>query len=207
MLQNLKQNAIMLRYCTKKGLALKQKIYAYKPSMVYISKKAHVVIHQKLLFNKHWDNIRQKKNKIPGSLFVGDHSRFEIGDFTFYAGCRVSVNHNAELVIKSGCMNYDCAIECFNKITIGEDAYISEKVVIRDSNNHTIQRNGYKVSAPVVIGDHVWIGMNATILSGVTIGDGAVVAAGAVVTKDVPAKALVAGVPAKVIRTDIQWHG
>ena len=50
------------------------------------------------------------------------------------------------------------------------------------------------------IGNDVWIGLNATILDGVTIGDGAIVAAGAVVTKDVPPYAVVAGVPAKIIK-------
>ncbi|GGH87258.1 hypothetical protein GCM10007362_48960 [Saccharibacillus endophyticus] len=56
-------------------------------------------------------------------------------------------------------------------------------------------------AAPVVIGQNVWIGSNATLLPGVTIGDHAVVAAGAVVTKDVPQDAVVAGVPAKFIKT------
>ena len=53
---------------------------------------------------------------------------------------------------------------------------------------------------PTKIGRDVWIGANAVILGGVTIGDGAVVAAGAVVTKDVEAGAIVAGVPAKVVK-------
>ena len=47
--------------------------------------------------------------------------------------------------------------------------------------------------------------MRAVILKGVTIGDGSIVAAGAVVTKDVPAKTLVGGVPAKVIKENIEW--
>lgn len=81
----------------------------------------------------------------------------------------------------------------------------------RDSDNHIITRRGNNcnedkpVSAPIVIGDHVWIGMNVIVLKGVTIGEGAVVAAGSVVTKDVPPYSLVAGVPANVIKIDIKW--
>jgi acetyltransferase-like isoleucine patch superfamily enzyme len=52
----------------------------------------------------------------------------------------------------------------------------------------------------------VWIGKNAVILKGIIIGEGSVIAAGAVVTKDVPDHCLVAGVPAKVIRKNIEWH-
>jgi acetyltransferase-like isoleucine patch superfamily enzyme len=53
---------------------------------------------------------------------------------------------------------------------------------------------------PIIIGNDVWIGFRSVILSGVTIGDGAVIYAGSVVTKDVPSYAIVAGVPAKIIR-------
>ncbi len=53
---------------------------------------------------------------------------------------------------------------------------------------------------PIHIGKRVWLGANVTILQGVTIGENAIVAAGAVVTKDVPANAIVGGVPAKVIK-------
>ena len=56
-------------------------------------------------------------------------------------------------------------------------------------------------SAPVVIGEDVWLGAGAKVLKGVTIGDKAVVAAGAVVTRDVPSRAIVAGIPARQIGT------
>lgn len=55
-------------------------------------------------------------------------------------------------------------------------------------------------TAPVTIGNDVWIGMRSIIMPGVNIGDGSVIGAGAVVTKDVPAYAIVGGVPAKVIK-------
>lgn len=58
----------------------------------------------------------------------------------------------------------------------------------------------FQESQPVSLGSDVWIGARATVLAGVSIGDGAIVAAGSVVTKDVPAFAIVAGTPARVIR-------
>lgn len=69
----------------------------------------------------------------------------------------------------------------------------------------TLFRIQAKKTKPVCIGNHVWIGQRAMILKGVSIGDGAIIAAGAVVTRDVPAGCLAAGVPAKVIRKNVEW--
>jgi len=73
--------------------------------------------------------------------------------------------------------------------------------------NHQAYRGTPVVEQPLVskggvtIGEHVWIGAGVTIMDGVTIGDGAVIGAGSVVTRDVEADAIVAGVPAKFIKT------
>ena len=105
-----------------------------------------------------------------------------------------------------GYVNSHGNISCFDRIIIGKRVVISEGVTIRDADNHIIHREGYQATAPITIHDHVWIGVNATILKGVTIGEGAIVAAGAVVTKDVPPRSIVGGVPAKVLSTNVSWE-
>lgn len=57
-----------------------------------------------------------------------------------------------------------------------------------------------EITAPIVVGDHVYIGLNSTVLPGVTIGDNVVIGAGSMVTKDVPAGSVAVGIPAKVIK-------
>jgi acetyltransferase-like isoleucine patch superfamily enzyme len=90
-------------------------------------------------------------------------------------------------------------------VEIGEQTLISMHCSIL-SSNHGVPPIGKLIRdtaddlLPTKIGRDVWIGANAVILGGVTIGDGAVVAAGAVVTKDVEPGAVVAGVPARVLR-------
>ncbi|MEK7154824.1 MAG: acyltransferase [Patescibacteria group bacterium] len=84
-------------------------------------------------------------------------------------------------------------------IKIGEHTDIASEVMIYNSE-HDLEAQDFSATlAPVEIGDYVFIGPRSIILPGVKIGRGAVVAAGAVVTKDVPAFAIVGGVPAKVI--------
>ncbi len=142
----------------------------------------------------------------PGHLIIAPGGRLTVqGHFSIHTGMQVVVDRDASLTLGSGYINDDVRICCFRSVTIGHEVAISESVVIRDSDNHRID-GSREATAPVVIGDHVWIGLRATILKGVTIGDGAVVAAGAVVTRDVPARCLVAGVPASVRRENVAWE-
>lgn len=194
-----------LLYIKKKYSFLKRHIYIYKPTSFYFSKNSSVNIEKSFIFNVHWDNHRICRNKMLGSLYVLDNSNLSIGDFLCYPGCRITVNPNARLSIKSGYMNFESVIECFDSIEIGEGVIISERVVIRDSNNHFIDYAGYTCTSPIKICDHVWIGVGATILPGVTVGEGSVIAAGSLVTKDVPNNVVVAGTPARVIKENILW--
>jgi acetyltransferase-like isoleucine patch superfamily enzyme len=133
---------------------------------------------------------------------AGGHCRVE-DRLLMYGGSSVIVERDARLHVGDVGINNGASIVCFSEITIGNDVLVGPEVCIRDSDSHAIGGSG-SPTRPIVIGDHVWIGLRAMILRGVRIGDGAVVAAGAVVSKDVEPGALVAGIPARFVRP-VTW--
>lgn len=110
-----------------------------------------------------------------------------------YHGAVVRIGEN--VVINNGTI-----IAARLGVTIGDGTGIGYDVLIMDSDGHPLVPGEPTQEGPITIGRHVWIASKASILQGVTIGDFAVVATGAVVTKDVPPYAVVAGVPAKVVK-------
>ena len=95
-----------------------------------------------------------------------------------------------------------CKFQDQGGIYIGDGTLIGHNVVLATLNHaKSPSERSSMIPAPIHIGKDVWIGSNATVLPGVTIGDGAIIAAGAVVTKNVPERTIVGGVPATVIRT------
>lgn len=112
------------------------------------------------------------------------------------------------------------SIHAANYVEIGKDTAIAPGVTIIDNNNHPTNPSDrrymrhtphgsrercmiYSANAPIIIGENVLIGTNSRIQKGVTIGDNAIIAAHSVVTHDVPANAIAAGNPAKIVKTDI----
>lgn len=99
--------------------------------------------------------------------------------------------------------NYNVKILDVDKVTIGDYCMIGPNTVI-STVGHPLTAEGRRqhlsITAPIVIGNDVWIGANCVILPGVTIGNNVVIAAGAVVTKDVPNNCVVGGIPAKKIK-------
>lgn len=140
-------------------------------------------------------------------LVLGDQSNLNVsGNFLIYSGAKIYVNNGATLSLGSGFINHNLNLSCFGNVSIGKDVAIGENCTIRDNDGHMLIGSNNHTPSSITIGDHVWIGMNVTILKGVNIGNGAVIAAGSVVTRDVPANALAAGVPASVKKQEIRWE-
>lgn len=182
----------------------KSNFICFNPCTKVIGKNVEINIKNRFVFNKHWNEKRDLRNTIPALLELSDNSKLTVDDFTIYAGGKVCVADGAELILGTGYINHNISIECFKKIEVGKNVCISDNVQIRDSDNHLIKGKESEATKPIIIKDNVWIGMGVIILKGVTIGEGAIVAAGAVVNKDVPPHTLVGGVPAKIIRENVE---
>ena len=120
---------------------------------------------------------------------AGKTNRFVVGDDTYLGHA---------LLVVSG-----------SSVTIGKHVLIANRVVLNGFSGHPLdpirraagEPPDVTGTSPITIEDYVWIANDATVLPGVTIGRGAVVASGAVVAEDVPELTVVAGVPARVVRT------
>jgi acetyltransferase-like isoleucine patch superfamily enzyme len=142
-------------------------------------------------------------------LKLHDHSTLIVnGYFKAFYGSSIEVFRGGTLTLDGGYINCQSVISCANNVTIGEGAAIARGVFIYDGDHHQLLDDSgeqMNISAPVVIGKHVWIGVGAIVLKGVTIGDGAVIGAGAVVMSDIPGNSVAVGNPARIIRQGVVW--
>lgn len=95
-------------------------------------------------------------------------------------------------------------------VQLGDDCMIAMGIQLRADDGHpifdVISGNRVNISSDIIIGSHVWLSTNSTILGGVKIGDGAVIGFGSIVTKNVPNNSIAVGNPARVVRRDIAWE-
>lgn len=123
-------------------------------------------------------------------MVIGDGNEFFIGE---NAGVR-----GASVLAMEG-----------HKVMIGADSMLSYGIHIRTSDSHKIVdlESGYRINEAkdVIIGDHTWISQNVTLLKGANIGDHSVVGFGSVCSKPYPDNCIIAGVPGKVIKQNIDW--
>jgi acetyltransferase-like isoleucine patch superfamily enzyme len=183
---------------------LNGKVILYKNTVASLHPAGTLQVDEGIFeFNKPWT----EPDPFPSLLSVAEGATLLVKNtFFIYSGARVYVNKGATLILGSGYINNNLNLTCFDRIEIGHNVAISVNVSLRDSDNHTLMPAEKPMTQPIKIGNNVWIGMNVTILKGVEIGDGAVIAAGAVVNKRVPPRCLAGGVPARIIKENIDWY-
>lgn len=149
--------------------------------------------------------------RYPERISIGSKTSFEAHSVISVWSDREGANPNAEIIFGEKCIigEYN-HITCTNGIFFGNNLLTGKWVTITDNNHGESKIDDLKLNpvnrriyskGSIHIGDNVWIGDKATILANVIIGDGAVVAANSVVTKNVPAYSIVAGNPAKVLKS------
>lgn len=150
--------------------------------------------------------------KYNGKMILGDNVTLKSNNNSYhvhmYSPTKLMVDRKDAIIIigENTRINGAC-IHAYNKIEIGKNCLIAANTQIFDGSGHDLSMddplnriNTIGNSKPIKIGDNVWIGINCIIMPGVNIGNDSVIAAGSVVVKDVPAKCLVGGNPAKIIK-------
>jgi acetyltransferase-like isoleucine patch superfamily enzyme len=149
-----------------------------------------------------------------GLLFLGRGLELEIGrkgaiDFGRFVwigdGTKIRCHEGRVEIGQKTVMGQECTISAYQRVRIGEQCVIADRAMFIDFDHGVVEverpirvQGIYK--RDVVVGSNVWIGYGACILRGVSVGDNAIIGTNSVVTKDVPANAIVAGIPARVIR-------
>lgn len=143
----------------------------------------------------------------------GNNHTFKVGAFSSFNGGVVWFeDNNCEIEIgdKTDIASAHLAVtEPNRKIIIGKDCMFSSLIECRTGDSHSIIEKGTKkrinYAEDIVVGNHVWIGKHSIILKGVTIGDNSIIGTSSLVTKNVPNNCVAVGVPAKVVKENVDW--
>ncbi len=139
-------------------------------------------------------------------LQVGRRGRVEFGRFVWIGeGTKIRCHEGVVEIGAKTVMGQECTISAYKRVRIGEQCVIADRAMFIDFDHGVVEverpiRQQGIYTREVEVGSNVWIGYGACILRGVSVGDNSIVGTNSVVTKDVPANAVVAGVPAKIVR-------
>ena len=175
-------------------------IIPYRGSCVEIKRGGRVYLEGNLFLN----TLRMRGSKAECYLCVESGGELRVRE-RLRLGCQSTIHVNREGYLEVGQMgtNFNCNIQCSNRIIIGWDVMLGRDVMIYDSDYHQTGVNARK--SQVIIGNHVWIGSRAMLMKGARIGNGAIVSANAWVTGKVKEKSMVSGMPAKRLMDCVEW--
>jgi len=139
-------------------------------------------------------------------LQIKPDARIELGRWSWLGhGTKIRCHEGIVSIGAKTVLGQECTISAYKHVSIGRECVIADRVMLIDFDHgvvdveRPIRQQGIYMR-DVNVGNNVWIGYGACILRGVTVGDNAVIGTNSVVTRDVPANAVVGGVPARVIR-------
>ena len=185
-------------------------IHVQNYSMLNIDKTSVLDLKDSACFEINEPMLYGRSRVEPATLYMYPNSYLSVtGYVTMFEGATIVIFSGGRLDVDNNTRIRHCTIQCANYIRIGKNCSIANDCLIQDTNFHSKTEDDQTqshVTDEIVIGNYVWICPKSTILPGVHIGDGAIVAAGSVVTKDIPAYSMVAGVPAKIIKTGVKSH-
>jgi acetyltransferase-like isoleucine patch superfamily enzyme len=139
-------------------------------------------------------------------LQIGRRGRVEFGRFVWLGhGTKIRCHEGVVEIGAKTVLGQECTISAYRRVRIGEQCVIADRAMFIDFDHGVVEverpiREQGIYTRDVEVGSNVWIGYGACILRGVRVGDNSIVGTNTVVTKDVPANAVVAGIPARVIR-------
>ena len=143
----------------------------------------------------------------PGVTFeIGPGARVHLGRFSWLGhGTKIRCHEGEVEIGAKTVLGQECTISAFQHVSIGRECIVADRVMLIDFDHGVVEeerpiREQGIYKRDVRVGHNVWIGYHACFLRGVTVGDNVVVGTHSVVTKDVPANAVVGGVPARVLR-------
>lgn len=137
---------------------------------------------------------------------IGRRAKVRLGRFAWVGhGCKIRCHEGLVEIGPKTVLGQECTISAYRRVQIGEQCVVADRAMFIDFDHNVadvespIRKQGIYMRE-VVVGNNVWVGYNAQILRGVTVGDNAIIGANSVVTRDIPANAVAAGSPARVIR-------
>lgn len=136
-------------------------------------------------------------------IYVGRGANMTIQSCHVARNVTLTAGPTSRMFIDADYIGPHCTIVSRESVVIGSGSKLAENVVVRDGNHdHTVPLSDMKFTqSPIMIGNDVWLGASSIVLAGVRVGSHATVAAGAVVTRDVPERSTVGGVPARALTT------
>lgn len=177
-------------------------IYPFYGSRIQLDRSAKIIINDNLYLN----NPKHRFSNEQCYLKIMRNGLLEVnGICRLAANNTVEINPDAVLRVGQFDANYGTTIICGNRIEIGNDVGFGRNVMIYDNNFHATGMNRKVKLKPLIIEDHVWLCTGVTIVKGLKIETGAVCSINSTITRNVKSKNLVAGNPAKVVMTNIEW--